>query len=134
MDFCPGLIGDFVLPWVIVRLRRGFNVEEASESSSSESSELLEDESFDLAAPEILAEERFTKDDGGRRPADDPGERASWENEGTGELAALRRACASRKAATEIRCDESDAKLPSRGRGRTGGRMETESLGDSGRT
>ena len=58
----------------------------------------------------------------------------AWENEGTGELAALRRACASRKAATEIRCEESDVKLPSRGRGRTGGRMETESLGDSGRT
>lgn len=38
--------------------------------------------------------------------------------EGTGEFVALRRAWASLKAATEMRCDESLAWLPPRGRGR----------------
>lgn len=53
-------------------------------------------------------------DDGGRK-------------EGTGELAVLLRA--SRKAATDIRCDESEATLSPRGRGRAGGGSRVNSEG-----
>lgn len=52
--------------------------------------------------------------------------------EDTGEFVALRRACASRKAATEILC-ESDAALSPRGRGRAGGRF-SKSSADGGRS
>lgn len=52
-------------------------------------------------------------------------------NDGTGEFVALRRAWTSRNAATEMRWDESLAKLSPRGRGRTGGSKES-SGGESG--
>lgn len=45
--------------------------------------------------------------------------------DGTGEFVALRRAWASRNAATDIRWEESLAKLSPRGRGRTGGSNES---------
>jgi hypothetical protein len=50
------------------------------------------------------------------------------EKDGTGEGAALRRAWASRKAATEMRCWEEELLVeePSRGRGRAGGRWSNE--------
>ena len=51
---------------------------------------------------------RVSVDDGGRK-------------EGTGEFVVLLRACASRKAATDIRCEDSEATLSPRGRGCAGG-------------
>ena len=123
-DFLPGLGADEADCFVVL-LRRGFNVDDASESSDSSVS----------LSPLILLELRITNDEGGRRPAGLPGDSPSWLKDGTGEAAALRRAWASRNAATDILWDESDAKLPSRGRGRTGGSMTGgDSLGDSGRT
>ena len=68
---------------MVDRLRRGFSVASASESSSSDSSESL--------SPLMLRELRRLKDDGGLRPLADPGESMLIE-EGVGELAALRRA------------------------------------------
>lgn len=59
---------------------------------------------------------RVSVEDGGRK-------------EGTGEFAVLLRAWASRKAATDIRCDESDAALSPRGRGRAGGGSSEKSEG-----
>ena len=81
-DFFPGLtIGD----GFAVRCCRGFNVDEASErSSSSESSVSL--------SPLMLLELRKANVDGGRKPVAEPGESPSCEKEGTGEFAALRRA------------------------------------------
>jgi hypothetical protein len=57
------------------------------------------------------------------------GERKS----GTGEPAALRLACASRKAATEMRCEESELTLAPRGRGLGGGASD-ELEGEGGLT
>lgn len=59
---------------------------------------------------------RVSVDDGGRK-------------EGTGEFVALLRDWASRKAATDIRCDESEPALSPRGRGRAGGGSRDNSDG-----
>ena len=119
-DFLPGLTAEDEASCFVVLFRRGFNVEDASDPSESSVS----------LSPLMLLELRITKEDGGLRP-----EGLSWLEDGTGEAAVLRRAWASRNAATEIRWEESDAKLPSRGRGLTGGNMGGGgSLGDSGRT
>lgn len=75
--------------------RRGLSVADASEFSTSDSSPSL--------SPLMLLELRSADVEGGRRLVADPGEKASCENEGTGEFAALRRAWASRNAATDMR-------------------------------
>ena len=134
LALCPSSEAAFLLGPVageaedfVVFVRRGLSIDEAPESSDSSVS----------LSPLMLLDLRMAKDEGGRRPPDVPGECPSWLKDGTGEAAVLRRACASRNAATDIRWEEStEAKLPSRGRGRTGGSMaaDGDSLGDSGPT
>lgn len=63
-------------------------------------------------------------------PAAEPLSRSTGDD-GTGELVALRRAWTSRNAATDMRWEESLAKLSPRGRGRTGGSKESTG-GESG--
>ena len=130
---------------VIVRFRRPRGFIGAASSSDSSSSDEDEDDVEDSASNDFrvgtygrvglfdrvgvkVRVVTVSADDGGRK-------------EGTGELVVLLRAWASRNAATDIRCDDSDATLSPRWRGRAGGSsaMFEEGCsdceeGDSGRT
>ena len=146
---CPSSVeafpGDFC---VMVRCLLGRIVDEPAESSESESSpdsDSEDDESMCMAK----VDGRGT---GGMRWKEDPdGRRCEWSRESVldggrkrigelvGEGAALLRAAISRKAATEILWEESEATLFPLGRGMTGGvntvlDKEESADGDSGRT
>lgn len=137
---------------VMVRSRSRFWVGSSSLSTSSSSSEVESSESEEVCAAELFglegdhaaAEARFDWDISDSERAETVDARFletaprrsvsaadGGRKGGEGDSARLLRACASRNAATEMRCDESDPKLSSRTRGRGRGKgvsVTTEGL------